>query len=64
MSPAPQAEVMLRSAGASAIRLRRKEIKAVMPISHQNEVLEKEDVECAPRPTVLAVFTVLKTPFE
>jgi hypothetical protein len=61
MSPAPQAEVMLRSAGASAIRLRRKEIKAVMPISHQNEVLEKEDVECAPR---LSVSALLKTPFE
>ena len=61
MSPAPQAKVMLRNAGARAIRLRRKERSAVAVISHQNAFLERVDVECAPRPTVLAV---LKTPFE
>jgi hypothetical protein len=61
MSPAPHAEVMLRNAGARAIRLRKKDRSAVMVISHQNEFLEKADVECAPRITVLAV---LKTPFE
>jgi hypothetical protein len=54
---------MLGNAGASAIRLRRKERSAVAVISHQNAFLEKEDVECAPRLAVLAVFTVLKTPF-
>jgi hypothetical protein len=52
---------MLGNAGASAIRLRKKERRAVTPISHQNEFLEKEDVEFVPR---LTVGAVLKKPFE
>jgi len=52
MSPAPQAEVMLRNAGASAIRLRTNDSRAVMETSHLKEFFVKVEVDS------------VKTPFE
>jgi hypothetical protein len=52
MSPAPQAEVMLRNAGASAIRLRTNDRTAVTATSHHKEFFVKVEIDS------------VKTPFE
>lgn len=50
MSPAPHADVMLRKAGARAIKLRKKARKAVLAASHHNEFLARVDVEFVKAP--------------
>jgi hypothetical protein len=50
VSPAPHADVMLRKAGARAIKLRKKARKAVTEASHHHEFLARVDVEFVKEP--------------
>ena len=50
MSPAPQAEVMLRNAGTIAIKLNRNDRSAVKAASHHGEFRARVDVESVKAP--------------